>query len=132
MMYTHHQKQVIADTPDNELVAMVGGVSVRLHFVCDLNIRGFPLSRFSASCLSLQIDLTYGRFDNNDYPLFRTLETIHRDDFHNACSDVLAKNGPRQPWHDIHARIQGPGTLDLIQNFEERWIGQGRTKEELF
>ena len=81
--------------------------------------------------LALKIDLTYGRFDHNDYPLFRTLETIHRDDFHNACSDVLAKNGPRQPWHDIHARIQGPGTLDLIQNFEERWIGQGGSKDEL-
>jgi phospholipase D1/2 len=101
-MFTHHQKQIIADTPDNEIVAYVGG-----------------------------IDLTYGRFDDNGYPLFRTLQTIHRDDFHNACSDVSSRNGPRQPWHDIHARIQGNGILDLLQNFEERWKGQGGNDSEL-
>lgn len=100
--YTHHQKCVIADTPEQELVAFVGG-----------------------------IDLTYGRYDSNDYPLFRTLQTTHSEDFHNACSDVSPQNGPRQPWHDIHARVQGPGTLDLLQNFEERWISQDGSQEDL-
>ena len=30
--------------------------------------------------------------------------------------------GPRQPWHDIHAKVEGPIALDIKQNFEERWI----------
>ena len=33
MMFTHHQKQVVADTPEDELVAMVGGVRTRLSVV---------------------------------------------------------------------------------------------------
>ena len=34
------------------------------------------------------------------------------------CENV----GPRQPWHDIHAKVEGPIALDIKQNFEERWI----------
>ena len=39
--------------------------------------------------------------------------------------------GPREPWHDIHSRVQGPGALDLLQNFEERWVGQGGNATDL-
>ena len=32
--------------------------------------------------------------------------------------------GPREPWHDIHARVIGPIALDIKTNFEERWSKQ--------
>ena len=53
--FTHHQKLVVCDE-DGGLVGYVGG-----------------------------IDLTYGRFDDRTYPLFRTLESTHKNDYHNGC-----------------------------------------------
>jgi len=29
--------------------------------------------------------------------------------------------GPRQPWHDLHCKLEGPAVWDLITNFEQRW-----------
>lgn len=29
---------------------------------------------------------------------------------------------PREPWHDLHCRIEGPAAYDVLQNFEERWL----------
>lgn len=29
--------------------------------------------------------------------------------------------GPRQPWHDLHCRIEGPAAYDVLTNFEQRW-----------
>lgn len=29
---------------------------------------------------------------------------------------------PREPWHDLHSRIDGPAAYDVLTNFEERWI----------
>ena len=29
--------------------------------------------------------------------------------------------GPRQPWHDVHARVTGEAAIDVLQNFKERW-----------
>jgi phospholipase D1/2 len=29
--------------------------------------------------------------------------------------------GPRQPWHDLHCRIEGPAAYDVLKNFEQRW-----------
>ena len=54
--FTHHQKLVVCDE-NGSLVGYVGG-----------------------------IDLTYGRFDDRSYPLFRTLESIHKKDYHNGCN----------------------------------------------
>lgn len=98
---THHQKMIVCDdSATHELVGYVGGV-----------------------------DLTGGRYEDGTYPLFRTLHTDHKDDFYNGCAAVTAATGgPRQPWHDIHARVTGGAVLlDLVQNFEERWRKQAPT-----
>ena len=29
---------------------------------------------------------------------------------------------PREPWHDLHSRIEGPAAYDVLSNFEERWL----------
>lgn len=40
------------------------------------------------------------------------------------CSVYLQKaesEGPRQPWHDLHCKIEGPAVYDVYKNFEQRW-----------
>lgn len=29
---------------------------------------------------------------------------------------------PREPWHDLHSKIDGPAAYDVLTNFEERWL----------
>jgi len=35
------------------------------------------------------LDLCDGRYDNPNHPLFRTLQTLHKDDYHNPTFTVL-------------------------------------------
>ncbi|CAL9178231.1 phospholipase D gamma 1-like [Musa acuminata AAA Group] len=96
-IYTHHQKQVVvdADAGNNtrKIIAFVGG-----------------------------LDLCGGRYDNPKHPLFRTLQTLHKDDYHNPNFVNYDDSGPREPWHDLHSRIDGPAAYDVLKNFEERWL----------
>ncbi|KVH98023.1 hypothetical protein Ccrd_023751 [Cynara cardunculus var. scolymus] len=104
-MFTHHQKIVVVDAemPSGEsqsrrVVSFVGG-----------------------------IDLCDGRYDSPFHSLFRTLDTAHHDDFHqpNYTGASITKGGPREPWHDIHSRLEGPVAWDVLFNFEQRWRKQG-------
>ncbi|KAG4922912.1 hypothetical protein JHK82_051890 [Glycine max] len=96
-IYTHHQKTVIvdADAGNNrrKIIAFVGG-----------------------------LDLCDGRYDTPHHPLFRTLNTIHKDDYHNPTFTGNAGGCPREPWHDLHSKIDGPAAYDVLTNFEERWL----------
>ena len=102
--YTHHQKSVIVDAPNmnfgdtgRKLVAYVGG-----------------------------LDLTGGRWDTPNHELFSTLLKEHLEDFRNSnAKSVPPEQGPRQPWHDIHMRVEGPIAYDVFLNFYERWLKQG-------
>ncbi|XP_071513505.1 uncharacterized protein [Panulirus ornatus] len=102
LCYTHHQKCVIADAPilempgQRKVVAFVGG-----------------------------LDLTGGRYDSPCHPLFSTLVREHKNDFRNRVFPTLTSaNGPREPWHDIHSRVEGPAAHDVLMNFIERWRKQ--------
>ncbi|GBG72657.1 hypothetical protein CBR_g12230 [Chara braunii] len=106
LMFSHHQKLMVADAPlepegsgeQRTVVSYVGG-----------------------------IDLCDGRFDTPDHPLFRTLDTWHKEDMHQPNFEPPAsidQGGPRQPWHDIHAKVEGPVAWDILHNFEQRWRSQ--------
>lgn len=62
-IYTHHQKTVIVDADAGQnkrkIIAFVGG-----------------------------LDLCLGRYDTPTHPIFRTLQTVHKDDFHNPTFAV--------------------------------------------
>ncbi|GAV76679.1 C2 domain-containing protein/PLDc domain-containing protein/PLD_C domain-containing protein [Cephalotus follicularis] len=96
-IYTHHQKTVIvdADAGNNrrKIIAFVGG-----------------------------LDLCDGRYDTPQHPLFRTLQTVHKDDYHNPTYTGNVVGCPREPWHDLHCKIDGPAAYDVLTNFEERWL----------
>lgn len=101
-MLTHHQKTIVVDcdSPGSQkriLASFVGG-----------------------------IDLCDGRYDTQDHSLFRTLNTFHKEDFHqpNFVGSSMKKGGPREPWHDIHCRLEGPVAWDVLYNFEQRWNKQ--------
>ncbi|KAD3337790.1 hypothetical protein E3N88_33311 [Mikania micrantha] len=104
-MFTHHQKTIVVDSDatsgNRRLVAFVGG-----------------------------FDLCGGRYDSHEHSLFSTLKDIHRDDFHqpNFTGAVITRGGPREPWHDIHCRLDGPIAWDVLYNFEQRWTKQVGTK----
>lgn len=95
-LYTHHQKLVIVDTqgPGNtrRLVAFLGG-----------------------------LDLCDGRYDTPEHPIFKDLNTTFADDYHNPTFPKVECGGPRQPWHDLHCKIEGPAAYDVLKNFEQRW-----------
>ena len=104
-MFTHHQKIVVVDSD------MPSGGSDRRRIVSFVG----------------GIDLCDGRYDTPFHSLFRTLDTAHHDDFHqpNFPGAAITKGGPREPWHDIHSRLEGPVAWDVLFNFEQRWRKQG-------
>ncbi|KAJ6706491.1 PHOSPHOLIPASE D ALPHA 1 [Salix purpurea] len=104
-MFTHHQKIIVVDS------AMPNGDSQRRRIVSYVG----------------GIDLCDGRYDTPFHSLFRTLDTAHHDDFHqpNFTGASIQKGGPREPWHDIHSRLEGPIAWDVLFNFEQRWKMQG-------
>lgn len=94
-IWSHHQKIMVADDGKGDLVAFFGGQ-----------------------------DMTKGRWDTPEHQLFTTLATDHKDDFHNGYISVKPRQGPREPWHDVHGRLTGRAAIDLLRNFEERWRRQ--------
>ncbi|KAJ9687499.1 hypothetical protein PVL29_016113 [Vitis rotundifolia] len=94
-LFTHHQKCVLLDTqaPGNnrKITAFIGG-----------------------------LDLCDGRYDTPEHRLFSDLDTVFSNDFHNPTFPSRAR-GPRQPWHDLHCKVEGPAAYDIMTNFEQRW-----------
>ncbi|KAF0934998.1 hypothetical protein E2562_029524 [Oryza meyeriana var. granulata] len=95
-LYTHHQKCLLVDTPASEttrrITAFLGG-----------------------------LDLAAGRYDTPAHRLFDDLNTVFAGDVYNPAFPGEAASGPRQPWHDMHCRVDGPAAYDVLKNFEQRW-----------
>ncbi|CAJ1930550.1 unnamed protein product [Sphenostylis stenocarpa] len=102
-VFTHHQKCVIVDTQaagnNRKITAFIGG-----------------------------LDLCDGRYDTPEHRLFRDLDTVFSGDFHNPTFPA-GTNAPREPWHDLHCRIDGPAAYDVLINFEQRWKKATKWKE---
>mmetsp|Transcript_10411 Transcript_10411/g.42328 ORF Transcript_10411/g.42328 Transcript_10411/m.42328 type:complete len:1086 (-) Transcript_10411:53-3310(-) len=72
------------------------------------------------------LDLTGGRWDIPEHPLFSSMGVEHAKDFYQGWK-LKATMGPRQPWHDIHSMVEGPVARDVMENFTQRWKKQGKT-----
>ncbi|KAE8709881.1 Phospholipase D delta [Hibiscus syriacus] len=75
---------------------------------------------FSVACNPGGLDLCDGRYDTPEHRLFRGLNTVFREDFHNPTFSAGIKC-PREPWHDLHCKVEGPAAYDVLKNFEQRW-----------
>ncbi|KAK4736143.1 hypothetical protein R3W88_010404 [Solanum pinnatisectum] len=102
--FAHHQKMIAVDSRSHlsstsrEITSFLGG-----------------------------LDLCDGRYDTEEHSLFRTLNTeSHCYDFYQTSLSgaSLHKGGPREPWHDAHARVTGQAAMDILNNFEQRWNKQ--------
>ncbi len=64
--------------------------------------------------------------------MFKTLLNEHYGDFRNSnAPTVPPEQGPREPWRDIHSKVEGPVAHDLFVNFFERWNKQGKKEGNL-
>ncbi|XP_008806154.1 phospholipase D delta [Phoenix dactylifera] len=94
-LFTHHQKCLLVDTQasrnNRKITAFMGG-----------------------------LDLCDGRYDTPQHRIFSELDSVFLNDFHNPTFADATK-GPRQPWHDLHCKIEGPAAYDILTNFEQRW-----------
>ncbi|CAM8912190.1 unnamed protein product [Rhodiola kirilowii] len=102
-IFTHHQKCVIVDTQatgnNRRITSFIGG-----------------------------LDLCDGRYDTPKHRLFQDLDTVYQGDFHNPTFAAGLKV-PREPWHDLHSRLEGPAAYDVLMNFQQRWMKATRWKE---
>ncbi|KAJ1277577.1 hypothetical protein BS78_04G014900 [Paspalum vaginatum] len=102
-LFTHHQKCVLVDTPASDttrrITAFLGG-----------------------------LDLCAGRYDTPSHTLFHGLHDVFHGDVYNPTFGGDAK-GPRQPWHDLHCRLDGPAAYDVLTNFEQRWRNATKLRE---
>ncbi|MED6199171.1 hypothetical protein PIB30_073368, partial [Stylosanthes scabra] len=106
LYYTHHQKMVVVDaklltneeSQKRRIVSFIGG-----------------------------IDLCDGRYDTQCHSLFQTLAAEHSKDFYQPSIDgsSIEKGGPREPWHDVHCKLEGPIAWDVYSTFVERFKKQG-------
>ncbi|GKV50059.1 hypothetical protein SLEP1_g56775 [Rubroshorea leprosula] len=97
VIFSNHQKCVLVDTPaadgGRKITAFIGG-----------------------------LDLCDGRYDTPEHRLFDGLDTIFKDDFHNPTFPYQSKTkAPREPWHDLHCKIDGPAAHDVLMNFKQYW-----------
>ncbi|KAK0588688.1 hypothetical protein LWI29_004192 [Acer saccharum] len=103
-LFAHHQKCVLVDTQasgnNRKITAFIGG-----------------------------LDLCDGRYDTPEHRLFTDLDTVFADDFHNPTIPPNARS-PRQPWHDLHCKIEGPAAYDILTNFEQRWRKATKARDQ--
>ncbi|XP_022997750.1 phospholipase D alpha 4 [Cucurbita maxima] len=103
-IFSHHQKTITVDAQTH------------------INARNREIMSFIGG-----LDLCDGRYDTEQHSLFHTLNTeSHCCDFYQTSISgaKLQKGGPREPWHDVHARVTGEAAWDILTNFEQRWTKQ--------
>ncbi|KAL9815885.1 Phospholipase D beta 2 [Arabidopsis thaliana] len=97
-IYTHHQKNLIVDADAGgnrrKIVALWAGLIYVMADMILLNIRCLGHCK---QIIMVTITTPLSRYGNVS-----------------GC--------PREPWHDLHSKIDGPAAYDVLTNFEERWL----------
>ncbi|KAJ7297149.1 hypothetical protein O6H91_Y077100 [Diphasiastrum complanatum] len=110
-LFTHHQKTITVDA----------------------QLPGYPVNRRHLVSFVGGLDFANGRYDTQYHSMFHTLNTVHSDDFRQTSfpGASLKFGGPREPWHDIHSKLEGPAAWDVLRNFEQRWQKQAASNKFL-
>ncbi|KAG9151543.1 hypothetical protein Leryth_019748 [Lithospermum erythrorhizon] len=90
-----------------DMLAVVGTLYTH-HQKCVIVDSQAPGNNRKISAFIGGLDLCDGRYDTPEHRLFRDLKTA-------------GVKCPRQPWHELHCRIEGPAAYDVLTNFEQRW-----------
>ncbi|RYR79077.1 hypothetical protein Ahy_A01g003944 isoform F [Arachis hypogaea] len=75
------------------------------------------------------------RFRNEEKKEFSdTFAAEHSKDFYqpSISGSAIEKGGPREPWHDIHCKLEGPIAWDVYSTFVQRFWKQGTDQGMLF
>ncbi|KAL3719087.1 hypothetical protein ACJRO7_004090 [Eucalyptus globulus] len=55
------------------------------------------------------------------------LDTFKNDTHNPTFASTI--NVPRQPWHDLHRKVEGQAAYDILKNFEQRWKKAAKLRE---
>lgn len=139
-LYTHHQKCVIVDSRghgnNRKITAFLGGLDM-----CDGRY-DTPQHRLFGDLNTVFKD----DFHNPTFPVRLLIFSHYQQFIYICCERTLGdaylkfhlgissykcfitiflkqsrKMAPRQPWHDLHCKIEGPAAYDVLMNFEQRW-----------
>lgn len=151
LTFSHHQKCIICDAEPpggcvdgrRNVVAFVGGVDLTdgrydvgshplfstsrvVPSKATVASRWTPRGRKEAAAMRGQAACTPALSAVTADGAAVVVRGPHAGDFHNASlPGARAANGdPRQPWHDIHARVIGTAARDVLRNFIARWRRQ--------
>ena len=105
LLWSHHEKFVVVD----DMYGFVGGMDLCLgRWTRQLHL-----------LLDDSEDMTDRMLPGQDY------NNARLKDFNKVRTrwdkDIISREEPRMPWHDIHSQIQGESVLDLILHFVQYW-----------
>ncbi|XP_071731984.1 phospholipase D delta-like isoform X2 [Rutidosis leptorrhynchoides] len=71
--------------------------------------------------LEINMRINYTQNDTSFDPKFIKRFKVWNDLGFTAFQLQEGTKAPRQPWHDLHCKIEGPAAYDVLLNFEQRW-----------
>ncbi len=132
--WTHHQKFVLIDTPpviSNTQPRSASPSRVKFgRYRKRSNSTGSDCGNVDGKSINMVayvggIDLFLGRYDDANKTITRGADTLFKDDWVNpSFSSSTASRNSRQPWQDVHCRMQGKACIGIFLNFVERWYRQ--------
>ncbi|MEO7095363.1 MAG: phospholipase D-like domain-containing protein [Polyangiales bacterium] len=132
--YSHHQKYVICDVegPDGkrEVKAFFGGIDLTRgrfdwheHIIAPDDVAGGDYKKVVKRAGTLK-----------DFQKIPGYHDWYNGEFANDPDEESGGSGaldmPREPWHDIHGWILGPGAWDLLREFVGRWNNDSENNAE--
>lgn len=121
--FSHHQKCVIIDGK----VAFIGGLDLAhgrrddhtFNVIADKASR--RLNEMYNACVPHTRNIEP---DEQAWVNLGTKPGGAREAYDNKEKKLLDHhNRPRQPWQDVHLKLQGPAVFDLVSNYVRRWNG---------
>lgn len=116
---SHHQKMLIVDYEENDgrrgIRAFLGGLDLTEG---RLDHSGHPVAPHPDPKKG-----AHGKGDESTWAYAQEwgVKKGSTDEWYNAETDG-DRTLPRQPWHDVHAKLEGPSAWDYLREFVGRWL----------